>query len=368
MQWSGSGTETPMPHPLTQITHSLIIPVFNEEQSLPQLFPRLDALRARLSGPTEILFIDDGSRDRSVELIRAYARNRLAVILIVLSRNFGHQAALTAGYDAAQGAAVISMDADLQDPPEVVDHLVERWRQGFEVVYAIRSRRHGEGILKKVSAYAFYRLLAALTGQAIPVDCGDFRLLDRQVVAALCRVREQHRYLRGLVAWLGFRHASVTYERPARAAGTTSYTWRRMWGLAGDALLSCSHLPLRLALVAGTALLGACVLATLGVVLVHLAGHDCPGWAAPLMFSGGMGGIQLVALGIACAYIQRIHDDARQRPLYVTRNGDDAGLASAASPRDDTRTTVPHRRSHLARALRRRPSQTPFGSRVVSRH
>jgi len=350
------------------ITYSIIIPVFNEEESLPQLFPRLDALRARLMGATEVIFIDDGSRDRSIDLIRTYTLGGAHLRLVALSRNFGHQAALTAGYDAAQGAAVISMDADLQDPPEVVDRLVERWRQGFEIVYAIRSRRHGEGVLKKVSAHIFYRLLAALTGMAMPVDCGDFRLLDRQAVDALARVREHHRYLRGLVAWIGFRHATVAYERPARAAGTTSYTWRRMLALAADGLISCSHLPLRLALAAGVALLGGCILAVAGMVLLHGAGHHCPGWTAPLLVTSGMGGIQLIALGIACAYIQRIHDDARHRPLYLARAGDDAGIASVAVPGHATRTTARLRRAPRAQAVRRRPSMTPFGSRVAPRH
>jgi len=303
-------------------TYSIIIPVFNEQESLPELILRLDALVLRLEGPSEVILVDDGSRDGSAALIRAYARSRPHLSLIRLSRNFGHQAALTAGYDAAQGRAVICMDADLQDPPEVVDRLVERWRLGFEVVYAVRTRRHGEGLFKKATAFVFYRLLAVLTGLEIPVDCGDFRLLDRQALDALGRLREHQRYLRGLVAWIGFRQCVVAYERPARAAGTTKYTWRRMLRLAADALVSCSHLPLLLVGAAGLALCCGSLLAAISAALWHGHGHACPSWTVSFILAGTMAGVQLVVLGIVCAYIGRIHEEVRQRPLYVLRDAE----------------------------------------------
>ncbi len=303
---------------MTTPTYSILIPVFNEEEMLPSLFPRLDALVARLDAPCEVLLIDDGSRDRSAELIRAALPARPWLRLLRFARNFGHQAALTAGYDHALGAAVVCLDADLQDPPEVILEMAKRWREGFEVVYGVRSKREGETPFKKFTAWAYYRTMRRLAKVDLPVDAGDFRLMDRKAVDALKQVRERSRYLRGLVAWIGFRQCAVPYERAERAAGETKYPLRKMLRLAFDGILSFSAVPLRIALVLGFIVSLISIFIGLASIVVKLGGwYTVDGWTSLAVLVSFIGGVHLTVLGIVGEYISRIYDEVKARPLYL---------------------------------------------------
>ena len=228
-------------------TLSLVIPVFNEEETLPELHRRLGEFLGALGESWEVVFVNDGSKDRSLGQLKALASEEPRYKVVSFSRNFGHQVAITAGLDFADGAAVVVMDADLQDPPEVVRDMLTRWREGYDVVYGVRSKRHGETLFKKVTAAAFYRLLRAMLGFEVPVDAGDFRLMSRKVVLTLRSLRERHRFVRGMVAWIGFRQTSVLYERPGRFAGETKYPLSKMIRFAIDGITSFSIVPVRLA-------------------------------------------------------------------------------------------------------------------------
>lgn len=296
---------------------SVVVPVFNEEANLEELHRRLTEVLTRAVGTFEIVLVDDGSRDRSWEMIAALADRDPRVRGIRFSRNFGHQMAFAAGLDHATGAAVVIMDADLQDPPELIDELLRRHREGFEVVYAVRTSRHGESLVKRATAGAFYRLLRRLTQVDIPVDTGDFRLMGRRAVDAFRRLPERHRFTRGLVAWLGFRSAGVPFERPARKAGETNYPLRKMVRLALDGITSFSRVPLQLALWLGIAVtLGAAAWGAAAVVL-RLAGHPWPGSTAVVAAVLFLGGVQLVTVGILGEYVGRVFDEVKQRPLYL---------------------------------------------------
>ncbi len=303
---------------MTAPTYSILIPVYNEEPVLPTLFPRLDALVAGLDAPCEVLLIDDGSRDRSAELIRAALPTRPWLRLLRFARNFGHQAALTAGYDHALGAAVVCLDADLQDPPEVILEMAKRWREGFEVVYGVRTKRQGETPFKKFTAWAYYRTMRSLAKVDLPVDAGDFRLMDRKAVDALKQVRERSRYLRGLVAWIGFRQCAVPYDRAERFAGETKYPLRKMLRLAFDGILSFSSVPLRIALILGFVVSVLSILAGLAAIVVKLGGwYTVDGWTSLAVLVCFIGGVQLTVMGIIGEYISRIYDEVKARPLYL---------------------------------------------------
>jgi len=303
---------------VTAPTYSILIPVYNEEPVLPTLFPRLDALVAQLDAPCEVLLIDDGSRDRSAELIRAALPARPWLRLLRFARNFGHQAALTAGYDHALGAAVVCLDADLQDPPEVILEMARRWREGFEVVYGVRTKREGETLFKKFTAWAYYRTMRSLAKVDLPVDAGDFRLMDRKAVDALKQVRERSRYLRGLVAWIGFRQCAVPYDRAERFAGETKYPLRKMLRLAFDGILSFSSVPLRIAMVIGLIVSGLSILAGLAAIVVKVGGwYTVDGWTSLAVLVCFIGGVQLTVMGIIGEYISRIYDEVKARPLYL---------------------------------------------------
>ncbi len=303
---------------MTAPTYSILIPVYNEEPVLPTLFPRLDALVAQLDAPCEVLLIDDGSRDRSAELIRAALPARPWLRLLRFARNFGHQAALTAGYDHALGAAVVCLDADLQDPPEVILEMARRWREGFEVVYGVRTKREGETLFKKFTAWAYYRTMRSLAKVDLPVDAGDFRLMDRKAVDALKQVRERSRYLRGLVAWIGFRQCAVPYDRAERFAGETKYPLRKMLRLAFDGILSFSSVPLRIAMVIGLIVSGLSILAGLAAIVVKVGGwYTVDGWTSLAVLVCFIGGVQLTVMGIIGEYISRIYDEVKARPLYL---------------------------------------------------
>lgn len=303
---------------MTAPTYSILIPVYNEEPVLPSLFPRLDALVATLDAPCEVLLIDDGSRDRSAELIRAALPTRPWLRLLRFARNFGHQAALTAGYDHALGQAVVCLDADLQDPPEVILEMAKRWREGFEVVYGVRTKREGETLFKKFTAWAYYRTMRSLAKVDLPVDAGDFRLMDRKAVDALKQVRERSRYLRGLVAWIGFRQCAVPYDRAERFAGETKYPLRKMLRLAFDGIMSFSSVPLRLALILGFAVSVLSILAGIAAIVVKLGGwYTVTGWTSLAVLISFLGGVQLTVMGIIGEYISRIYDEVKARPLYL---------------------------------------------------
>jgi dolichol-phosphate mannosyltransferase len=295
---------------------TVVVPVFNEEENLPVLHARLSAVLPA-HGHYEILFVDDGSHDRSVGVIVELQRQDPAVKLVRFSRNFGHQAAITAGIAAARGEAVILMDCDLQDPPELLPELVQHWEDGFEVVYAVRQTRD-EGFFKRSTAAAFYRLLRTVSNVEIPVDAGDFCLLDRKVVDVIAQLPEKNRYLRGLRSWAGFRQVGVPYDRPARHAGEAKYTTRKMAKLALDGVMSFTSLPLKLASYMGF-LTAAAGIVYLGLaVFARLTTGALPnGWTSLVAIILILGGAQLIVTGFLGAYIARIYDETKGRPMYV---------------------------------------------------
>jgi dolichol-phosphate mannosyltransferase len=268
----------------------------------------------------ELLFVDDGSTDGSTEQIKSLAEEDPRVRPVIFARNFGHQIAITAGLDYSRGKAVIVMDTDLQDPPEVVPQLIEKWKQGYEVVYAIRSEREGETRFKKATASAFYRMINRITDVEIPKDTGDFRLLDRQVVNVLNQMREQHRFPRAMAAWVGFRQVGVTYKREARTAGETKYPFRKMFRLALNAVTSYSYLPLQIATYIGFACAFLSGFAIVLVIILRLTGSQAFfGQATTLIAVLFLGGVQLISLGILGEYVGRLYDEAKERPLYIVR-------------------------------------------------
>jgi polyisoprenyl-phosphate glycosyltransferase len=297
---------------------SLIVPVFNEEEVLQTFYGRAKAtLEAIGDCRHELIFVDDGSRDRTPEMLTELARRDSSVVVVKLSRNFGHQVAITAGLDLAQGDAVVIIDADLQDPPEVIHEFVKKWREGFDVVFAIRRQRDGETWLKLTTAKYFYRLLRFFTKTDIPADVGDFRLLSRRAAVALRGLREHDRFVRGLVSWIGFRQTGVYYERDRRFAGTTKYSWRKMISFATDALTSFSTAPLRLATWLGYATAFAAVLYLASVIVQWWVGITVQGWATIMVGLLFIGSVQLICLGIIGEYIGRVFVASKGRPLYL---------------------------------------------------
>jgi polyisoprenyl-phosphate glycosyltransferase len=312
---------------------SVVVPVFNEEESLSELHTRLEAALAGKVACYEIVFVDDGSRDGSWAQICALSERDTRVRGVRFSRNFGHQMAFTAGLDHAHGQAIVIMDADLQDPPEVIPELVARWREGYEVVYAQRAKREGETVFKLITAAGFYRVLRTLTNVNIPIDTGDFRLMDRKAVDAYRRIREHHRLTRGLVSWLGFRQVGVSYLRAPRFAGETKYPLKKMLRLASDGITSFSYLPLQLATWAGV-LTVLVALASIAVsVGSRLLGYYWTPEAIWVSLLAGLGGIQLLGLGLIGEYLGRVYDEVRGRPLYLV--DETVGIAPAASVRGD---------------------------------
>lgn len=302
---------------------SLVIPCYNEAEVFGMLRKELIALAESLSGRyrVEFIFVDDGSSDTTWGEITAFASKDARVRAVSLSRNFGHQMALTCGYDLAHGEAIISLDADLQDPPEVVVDLIGAWEKGADIVYAVRSKREGEGLFKRLTARIFYGLFAALGRTQAPVNSGDFRLISKRSVAAFRQLREQHRYIRGMVGWIGFKTANVEYERKPRPAGTTKYPLSRMLRLALDAIVSFSFFPLRLAyffaLLASSIILG--YLAYVLVKFFFFGVSLVPGWASLLACVTMFGFLSLLCQGIMGEYIGRIYEQSKYRPLYLIR-------------------------------------------------
>jgi len=283
-----------------------------------------------LDGSAEIVFVDDGSTDGSFDVMRKLHEADDRIRVLRMSRNFGHQIAITAGLDHARGDAVVIMDGDLQDPPEVVPALAAKWREGFEVVYAVRDDRTGESRVKLATASWFYRVLGRMSEVGIPRDAGDFRLIGRRVVDAVKAMPEHHRYLRGMFAWVGYDQAGVHYTRDARHAGRTKFSMRKMLGFATDGIVSFSTVPLRLTLVLGFLVsLAAFVLAIFAVLAKVTGAYTVPGWASITVGVALLGGVQLTVLGVMGEYIARIHDEVKQRPLYLMREVLDRGSSEA---------------------------------------
>jgi dolichol-phosphate mannosyltransferase len=297
---------------------AIVVPFLNEEENLPVLHERLDAALRGEPEAWSIVFVDDGSTDGSARWVAAKAREDRRIKLLRLSRNFGHQVAITAGMDHADADAVVIMDADLQDPPDVIPELLRKWREGFEIVYAVRSSRAGETWLKKLLAAAFYRAFRRMSSVDVPLDAGDFRLVDRKVVRALRDVRELHRFVRGLTCWVGFRQGAVHYERAARHAGKTKYPVWKSLNLAWDAITSFSGAPLRwMAWLGVFASLGGGLLALRMIVMKALGTAEAvPGWTSTVSLILILGGLQLLCLGLMGQYVSRIYEEAKRRPLY----------------------------------------------------
>ncbi len=299
-------------------TFSVVAPVYNEENLLPEFYQRTTTVLEALGEPFEIVLIDDGSRDRSLEIMHQLHQQDPRVKIVSFSRNFGHQLAITAGTDYARGQAVVIIDSDLQDPPEVIPDLIAKWREGYQVVYAVRADREGEPWFKKVTAQVFYRLIKRITNVDIPVDVGDFRLMDRRVAASLSSMREYNRFVRGLSAWVGFRQVGVPYKRAARKTGETKYPLRKMLRFAFDGITSFSYLPLQLATYTGFTIAGISVIGILITIILRLSGSEAfLGQASTLVSVLFLGGVQLIFLGIIGEYLGRIYDEVKRRPLYI---------------------------------------------------
>ncbi|WP_438445934.1 glycosyltransferase family 2 protein [Gorillibacterium sp. sgz5001074] len=302
------------------VKYSIVVPMYNEEAVIEETYKRLREVMDRSEEPYELVFVNDGSRDRTVEIVERLCAEDGHVRLLNFSRNFGHQIAITAGMDYAQGQAIVVIDADLQDPPEVILLMIDKWKAGYDVVYGKRSKRKGETVFKKLTALMFYRLLRSMTNVDIPVDTGDFRLIDRKVADVLRGLKEKNRFVRGLVSWVGFRQTSVEYVREERWAGETKYPLKKMLRFAMDGITSFSHKPLRIATYLGFGLSGLSFVYLLVVLLQALFTNTTqPGWASIVAINLFFNGIMLILLGIIGEYVGRIYDESKDRPLYIMR-------------------------------------------------
>lgn len=301
-------------------TISIIAPIYNEAGNIPELYSRIKEVLDSTGDPWEILMVDDGSTDGSTVLIREVHAQDPRVVPVIFARNFGHQIAVTAGLDYARGEAVVIIDADLQDPPELILEMIAKWREGYEVVYAVRTEREGETWFKEFTASLFYRLIYRITDVNIPLDTGDFRLLDRKVVNVMSQMRERHRFLRGMSVWVGFNQTGVEYKRAARHSGETKYPLKKMLKFATDAITSFSYFPLQLAMYIGFIAAGISIVAIPVVIVMRLAGSQAFfGQATTLIAVLFLGGVQLISLGILGEYVGRLYDEAKGRPLYIVR-------------------------------------------------
>lgn len=304
-----------------KITYSIIAPIYNEIDNLPELYRRVKEVMDSNGESWEFILVDDGSTDGSTDAILELAAKDTTIRPVIFARNFGHQVAITAGWDYAQGGAVVIIDADLQDPPEVILDLAKKWKEGYEVVYAVRGEREGESWFKLWTASLFYRLIYRITDVKIPVDTGDFRLMDRKVVNVLKQMKERHRFPRGMSAWVGFKQIGVTYKRAARHAGITKYPFKKMFRLAINAITGFSYFPLQVATFFGFFSAGVSILAIPVVAILRLAGsHFFEGQATTLISVLFLGGVQLISLGILGEYVGRLYDEAKGRPLYIVRD------------------------------------------------
>jgi polyisoprenyl-phosphate glycosyltransferase len=303
-----------------KITYSIIAPIYNEIDNIPELYHRVKEVMDSCGEPWEFILVDDGSTDGSTDRIRELAAKDKTVRPVIFARNFGHQVAITAGWDYARGDAIVIIDADLQDPPETILELAKKWKEGYEVVYAVRGEREGESWFKLWTASIFYRLIYRITDVKIPVDTGDFRLMDRKVVNILKQMKERHRFPRGMSAWVGFKQIGVTYKRAARKAGVTKYPFSKMLRLALNAITSFSYFPLQVATFFGFLAAGLAIIAIPIVAGLRLAGsHFFEGQTTTLISVLFLGGVQLISLGILGEYVGRLYDEAKGRPLYIVR-------------------------------------------------
>jgi polyisoprenyl-phosphate glycosyltransferase len=296
---------------------SVCAPVYNEEDLVEEFYARATAALAEFD--YELIIVNDGSRDRTPEILDRLAENDPRLRVVHLSRNFGHQAALTAGLEHARGDAVAMLDADLQDPPELITQMVERWREGSDIVYMVREEREGESFFKLATARWFYKLFRALAQVDLAPNSGDFRLLDRRALDALLAMKERSRFLRGMTVWVGFTQSAIGYNRDARYAGETKYPLRKMLRFSLDAIASFSHTPLQLATYLGFLFSGIAFLAIPVVVILHFLGSYLPGFGSVTIAILMLGGIQLIAIGVIGEYVGRIYDEVKRRPLYIVR-------------------------------------------------
>jgi dolichol-phosphate mannosyltransferase len=304
-----------------KILCSVVVPVYNEELVIQETYKRLKAVMDGLNKPYELIFVNDGSRDATAKIARSICDSDSNVKFLDFSKNFGHQIAITAGMDYSSGDAVVVIDADLQDPPEIIPEMIKKWQEGYEVVFGKRIKRQGETFFKKLTAKIFYRFLKSMTEVDIPVDTGDFRLIDRKVCDALKAVNEKSRYVRGIISWLGFKHTGVEFIREKRFAGETKYPLKKMLKFAFDAITSFSYKPLKLASYAGVTI-SIVSFVYLLVVIYQAVFTDSTvaGWASTLAVSLFFNGIILIILGIVGEYIGRIYDEVKGRPLYIVSN------------------------------------------------
>jgi dolichol-phosphate mannosyltransferase len=302
------------------IEYSIIAPIYNEIGNIPELYRRVKDTMVKAGDPWELLMVDDGSTDGSTDEIRKLASLDEHVKPIIFARNFGHQIAVTAGLDYSQGKAVVIIDSDLQDPPEVILDMIAKWKEGFEVIFAQRTEREGESWFKLFTASLFYRLIYRITDVDIPMDTGDFRLLDRKVVDVMMQMRERHRFLRGMSVWVGFKQTGVSYKRASRHSGVTKYPFKKMLKFASDAITSFSYFPLQVAMYLGFFSAGLSIIAIPVVIILRMIGlHAFIGQATTLIAVLFLGGVQLISLGILGEYIGRLYDEAKGRPLYIVR-------------------------------------------------
>ena len=303
-----------------KIIYSIVAPIFNERDNIPELHRRVSEVMDTTGEPWELVMVDDGSTDGSTDMILELGKRDKRVRPVIFARNFGHQIAITAGWDYARGDAVVIIDADLQDPPELVLEMAKKWKEGYEVVYAVRAEREGESWFKLWTASLFYRIIYRITDVKIPLDTGDFRLMDRKVVNVLKSMRERHRFPRGMSAWVGFKQVGVEYKRAARTAGETKYPFRKMFRLALNAITGFSYFPLQVATYIGFFSAGVAAIAIPVVIYMRVTGSQAFfGQATTLIAVLFLGGVQLISLGILGEYIGRLYDEAKGRPLYIVR-------------------------------------------------
>ncbi|MET0980485.1 MAG: glycosyltransferase family 2 protein [Telluria sp.] len=301
---------------------SVVVPIYNEREVLPEFHRRVCAVLATLDMNSQIIYVNDGSTDGSLDIIHELDAEQARVQLVDLSRNFGKEIALTAGIDHADSDAVIVIDADLQDPPELIPELVSHWLDGYDVVYAKRTQRDGEGVVKRATAFLFYRLIQKMSRVAIPEDTGDFRLLSRRAVDAIKQLREQHRFMKGLFAWIGYPQKAVPYRRAGRFAGTTKWNYWKLWNFALEGITSFTGGPLKVATYAGLAsALAALTYGTYFAMRTLLYGNPVPGYPSLVVIVLFLGGIQLLSIGIIGEYLARMFDESKKRPLYFLKTG-----------------------------------------------
>lgn len=302
------------------IQYSIVVPVYNEEEVIHETYRRLKNVMISTGEHYELIFVNDGSSDRTADILKGYSETDPSVILLDFSRNFGHQIAITAGMDYSRGKAVVVIDADLQDPPELILEMIEKWKQGYDVVYAKRTERKGETLFKKQAAKMCYRLLQSMTDIDIPLDTGDFRLMDRKVCDQMNSLQEKNRFVRGLVSWVGFKQIAVEYERDERFAGESKYPLKKMLKLSMDGITSFSYKPLKLASIAGAAFSTIGFIYLLVVLYLKLFTHSTiPGWSSLIVIQLFFSSIILFILGMMGEYVGRIYDESKHRPLYIVR-------------------------------------------------